>query len=240
MSNAKLAAALARFQSVVARVGNASVLASQPILTARASIARLAVELRALTDNPIIDELVTAADSSYLTIIKNLEDFVEAIESAEVYNQGNDKFDLVAAVDQLTISLQFLRSFEHAVATDDVAALSLTKSIEDAVTAVEGNFSAVVANLQSPADIAAVGEALAFNVSKLLDDAPIATDSVSIQTLLAFADFVSVADNLQFQGSNEQFYGDQLSVGDSGSLLMQDYADITYFADDYVGTSRTF
>jgi hypothetical protein len=73
-----------------------------------------------------------------------------------------------------------------------------------------------------------------------LDDAPIATDSVSIQTLLAFADFVSVADNLQFQGSNEQFYGDQLSVGDSGSLLMQDYADITYFADDYVGTSRTF
>lgn len=232
MSNARLLVALANAQAAVA--------ASRPVAAVRYSLAKLAVELRSLTNNPIIDELVTAADSSYLTIIKNLEDFVEAVESIEVYNQGNDKFDLVAAVDQLTISLQFLRSFEHAVATDDVAALSLTKNITDAVTAVEGDFAAVVANLQSPTDIAAVGEALTFNVSKSLEDTPLAADSISIQTLLAFTDFVSVTDNLQFEGSNEQFYGDQLSVGDSGSLLMQDYADITYFASDYVGTSRTF
>ncbi len=33
---------------------------------------------------------------------------------------------------------------------------------------------------------------------------------------------------------------DNAVLSSSGSLLMQDYCDITYFLEDYVGTSRTF
>jgi hypothetical protein len=33
---------------------------------------------------------------------------------------------------------------------------------------------------------------------------------------------------------------DSVSVGSSGTLLMQGYCDITYFAEDFVGSSRAF
>jgi hypothetical protein len=33
---------------------------------------------------------------------------------------------------------------------------------------------------------------------------------------------------------------DSTSASDAGILISQDYCDITYFAEDYVGTSRTF
>ena len=33
---------------------------------------------------------------------------------------------------------------------------------------------------------------------------------------------------------------DTASTTDAGLLIMQDYCDITYFLEDYVGTSRTF
>jgi hypothetical protein len=40
--------------------------------------------------------------------------------------------------------------------------------------------------------------------------------------------------------SPEKAIADMIELADAGSLVAQNYCDITYFAEDYVGESRTF
>ncbi len=51
-------------------------------------------------------------------------------------------------------------------------------------------------------------------------------------------ELLSVSDEniVDFQGNKS----DNVATSDGGSLLAQSYCDITYFAEDYVGESRTF
>jgi hypothetical protein len=52
------------------------------------------------------------------------------------------------------------------------------------------------------------------------------------------ADIVSVTDSIVV--SLGKIISDSLSVADSGTLVSQGYCDLTYFAEDYVGTYITF
>lgn len=85
---------------------------------------------------------------------------------------------------------------------------------------------------------------LSFSISKSIDDGFAMNDSAEAIDGLLFSFsigiqnvvFLSDADQKNF----EKTKSDSLSTSDSGLLMMQDYIDLTYFSEDYVGTSYIF
>lgn len=99
--------------------------------------------------------------------------------------------------------------------------------------------------LVSPAysDTFTTSETVARSLSKTLTDSFALNDlSDAAGPTWSFSDFtnnvVSTSDSTTV--TNTKGLLDSLSSSDSGTLISQGYCDITYFAEDYVGESRTF
>jgi hypothetical protein len=99
--------------------------------------------------------------------------------------------------------------------------------------------------LVSPAysDTFTTSETVARSLSKTLTDSFALNDlSDAAGPTWSFSDFtnnvVSTSDSTTV--TNTKGLSDSLSSSDSGTLISQGYCDITYFAEDYVGESRTF
>lgn len=99
--------------------------------------------------------------------------------------------------------------------------------------------------LVSPAysDTFTTSETVARSLSKTLTDSFALNDlSDAAGPTWSFSDFtnnvVSTSDSTTV--ANTKGLSDSLSSSDSGTLISQGYCDITYFAEDYVGESRTF
>jgi hypothetical protein len=75
-------------------------------------------------------------------------------------------------------------------------------------------------------------------LSKTAIDSIAATDFVSSQTVKNLIDTTFGSDVLSLVFTRP--LQDQAGLSDAGYLLFQNYCDITYFSEDYVGTSRTF
>jgi hypothetical protein len=114
------------------------------------------------------------------------------------------------------------------------------------------------------ADSFSTSDFLFNDFSKLLSDVALADDRFSIEDELqqsigkSLADSFNVSDAFSYtvnfnrsfseteyviDSQNLSFFkglSDSKSTSDSGALRMTDYADISYFAEDYVGVSRTF
>jgi hypothetical protein len=106
------------------------------------------------------------------------------------------------------------------------------------------------------ADNAALSEAATLALNKLLADTATATDTLALAVGQASSDSASVSEVAAIQFSRPaadsfsiidaivRSHGlgkaNTASLDDFGSLLNQDYTGPLYFAEDYVGTSRTF
>jgi hypothetical protein len=91
-------------------------------------------------------------------------------------------------------------------------------------------------------DSVVVVDETAFNISKVADaDSFYLEDAItSINVGKVISDSVTMLDSIVavlvfFRGLTETLF-----TSDSGVLTIQGYCDITYFATDYVGESRTF
>lgn len=159
------------------------------------------------------------------------------------------------AVSKATVK-QFADSF--GVTTDTLTQV-VQKVFAEAVTATD-----VVAILliyqRTFTDAFDALDATAKGVDKAVDDYFINTDVASLDVAKGFSDSVGMIDNMDtdikyliIKTISELVYAsdahiieavlakaDSVSIGSSGLLVMQDYCDITYFAEDYVGQSRTF
>lgn len=123
------------------------------------------------------------------------------------------------------ITGQFISYLEltDTVSPTDSAALSVTKSLSDDTFPVDEHataFEKFLADIVTPVD-ALAGIVLTDEESDsvVIDDFPVADDPE-----------LTIGKNLS----------ETTIASDAGVLLMQDYCDITYFLEDYVGTSRTF
>jgi hypothetical protein len=82
-------------------------------------------------------------------------------------------------------------------------------------------------------------EALAFEVGLgKADTASVADQPFKSFTRAPFSDSSLIFDVITLQPSKH--LTDNIDTGDTGSLRSQGYADFSYFAEDYVGDSRTF
>ena len=174
------------------------------------------VEFIAVTDT------LTETDATQLAITKQL---ISITELAEQISLGTTKVldDAAAMSDLFELATTFNRDFADTATLTDLAALSVDKLLEDSFTSID---------------------AATFAVTKLIDDSLTLVDSVVGINFTDTEDDAVVIDDLGIDDDPEWNLGknlsDTASTTDAGVLIMQDYCDITYFLEDYVGEARTF
>ena len=170
-----------------------------------------------------IAEVISLSDSTQLTTGKIFDvDYAVAIDAASL-DFASLRADTVAVGDVLVSVLIFIRSFADSVSVSDtlVSVLTFVRSFADTTTIAD-----TTSKFISPAYFETVTPSDAKAIFTAKDIADYANNTVSV------VDVYNLSSN---KGLLES-----LSLSDSGTLISQGYCDITYFAEDYVGESRTF
>ena len=168
-----------------------------------------------------------------------------------------------AAADQIVMSDSLNRSVSKALvdylSLSDLAAISFARTLTDSLSLTD---AAVVEHGKSLADSFALADELVRAFDKFLSDQIAPTDDLSVAFEKLLADGVNIDDSASIGDGIEYYFSkflnnttfvsdaatiehgkgvnDSFATTDEGLLQMQDYCDITYFAEDYVGTARTF
>jgi hypothetical protein len=169
-----------------------------------------------------VDDTLTEVDATTLSFTKQLTDVVDL---AEQISLGTSKSfaDSTSFSDLVTIATTFNRDFADTTSFTDAATRDVGKLLEDSLAA---------------------SDAASVAVTKLLADSLAMADSVVGITFTDGEDDALAIDDLGIGDDPEWNLGknlsDTTSTTDAGLLIMQNYCDITYFLEDYVGESRTF
>jgi hypothetical protein len=168
------------------------------------------------------DDSTTLTDQQAIAFGKQIDEIVSAVEQISL-NTGKTFSDSATATDVLTLVMNFVRSFTDSVTATDAKTISFSGVQADSVTGADSITS------------------IAF--TKFLADTLTTVDSLAITSGETKQDAVAIDDigALDHPVMNiGKSLTDSTTSSDSGVLFIQDYCDITYFLEDYVGTSRTF
>ena len=169
-----------------------------------------------------VDDTLIETDAAALAITKQLTDITELAEQISL--GFNTSFaDSQAMSDLIALVVNFDRVFSDTTSFSDAATRSVDKLLEDSFTSID---------------------AATLAVTKLIDDSLAMVDSVVGINFTDNEDDAVAIDDLGIDDDPEWNLGknlsDTASTTDAGVLIMQDYCDITYFLEDYVGQARTF
>jgi hypothetical protein len=186
------------------------------------------VEIQALADAKqislfkVLADSTSPADLASLNAVKALADTISS-PTDSVANAIHKVFaDSVTLTDFAQIFKTYIRSFNEALTTPDLSS----------------NFF----ESGTPADQATVADQNFRDTSKTLVDGLNAIDNMDGDLTYAFVKVIGemlMTPDLQIIDFSAQ-KADNMVISSSGFLYMQDYCDITYFLEDYVGQSRTF
>lgn len=196
--------------------------AQLPLDTATADDLFQKVFGKGLDDSVSFTDQITGFDIS-----KALADTAQTIDQADVNNGDGLEWSLGTGINESTGG------------TSETLGIAFSKTLTNSVSVLDEVLvgSSAFENLS---DNTSAGESLSVGFAKSL------LDSAAVNDLLAvafnrdgFTDTSSGADAITAVSVGKALT-DAKSSSDAGSLYMTDYADITYFAEDYVGSSRTF
>lgn len=197
---------------------------------------------------------------SYAVPVTSLA-YIEIVFTAYMDDSGRYQFktDTFAVVDQAALNTGKAISGDSFSFADDVS-LTPAPTYSDSVS-----FSDVVVPvlvfIRNYAETVAVPDTKALLVSSAYVETTTATDTIALDHSKAFADGFAMNDMADAGGpvwsfsdttaniitmsdssllSNDKGVSDSVSAADSGVLSMQDYCDLTYFSEGYVGVSQTF
>ena len=125
--------------------------------------------------------------------------------------------DSVTMSDSVVTVTVFLRNFADTVSLTDSAARLVSPAYVETVSTSDAN---VIAFNSGKADSFSVSDFTAAIYSPAYSDTVSSSDATTLST--------------------DKLFSETMSTSDSGSLIAQNYCDITYFAEDYVGEYRTF
>ena len=163
---------------------------------------------------------VTDATSFSTSKIADVDTFTTVDDTTR--STGKGLSDSATIGDSVLTVLIFIRDFTDTTSLADAKTLLVSPAYSDTFT---------------------TSETVARSLSKTLTDSFALNDlSDAAGPTWSFSDFtnnvVSTSDSTTV--TNTKGLSDSLSSSDSGTLISQGYCDITYFAEDYVGESRTF
>ena len=210
---------IGKFSSEALAITDLAALAStKPIVEALT-----AVDIAANSVDLVKPEALTASDTSALsfafgTVQESLVTF-----DTTVLNPQLGLTDSAALSDSVVVMLIFLRSFSEATTLTDTPVLLVLPAYSDSIGVSESStlgYNQYLSDAFAMNDMADIGDGIAFQFDDYTNNVVSTSDG---QVLL-----VSPA------------YSDTISLSDTGVGSMQNYSDITYFAEDYVGSRFTF
>lgn len=131
--------------------------------------------------------------------------------------------DSVVLVDVAQATIVVIRDFTDPASVPDSLTAVVTKPTSDAVANADTStyaISKLLADGFALNDMADVGDGITFSFGQTVANVALIADNSTRQPQLGKAEAISAAD--------------------SGSLINQGYCDLTYFAEDYVGATRSF
>jgi len=169
-------------------------------------------------------ETISVADSNALAFT-----FGTVAESLTASDSSTTSFskpvaETVSFVDSTLVTLIFLRDFSKTLTLSDTPSLSFTPDAK-VETVTSGDSSSYVFNqflteAFAMNDLADIGDGISFDFIDFTANVVTITEAAVINTAPSVTDSFSLAD--------------------AGVGAVQDYCDITYFAEDYVGIRFTF
>jgi hypothetical protein len=192
-------------------------------VTKALSTSQLVLDKATLSVASILADAFASSDDPYKTAGKALASEF-GLTDAQTVEAQKLILDSVSFVENVIAVRAFLRVFAETVTPLDVVAKTVTKppfteqiSVADVrdVLPVKNIFDAVAMD-----DGTSIGDGSTYFFQKYLNNVVLLSDADSIQTVKPVAD--------------------QFALAESGLVSMQGYCDITYFAEDYVGTSSSF
>ncbi len=198
----------------------------------------------ALTDKPLPDDASTS-DDELLASSKALQDYVNVSDDVDGAASILDDQELsvfkqmtkvARASEQFTRQVDFIRYFTDIYTVTDTPSLGVGRPASDAATVNADLFEPVFT--KTNLDNIVLTESLVVGSVKLLYDNSSAADQKSLQVSTPHSD-PSVVSDVEFLAPNKVLT-ELAATTDAGSLKSQGYSDLTYFAEDYVGASRTF
>lgn len=191
-----------------------------------------------------------------LTFIRSFAD-TQSISDGAIRAIAKQSTDSVLMSDSL--SRVFSKSITETVAIAELASRSVAKFLVDTVSLGDDKYLSSQKNF---VEVQSIADATVINIIKLLAESAIPVDTIALNISknltdgFAMNDSAEAADGLTFTFSigvqNVIFVSDSdarsfqkprtdsVSMSDSGFLLQQDYCDLTYFAEDYVGVGFSF
>lgn len=164
-------------------------------------------------------EVVTPTDFFSLTTTKGFSEDVSQLDEIKNFDFAKGLSETPALVDNIVTTLIFIRNLTETITLLDDFARSILP--DDAIGSVDtyvSSFDKVVN--ESIVLLDNMDGDIEFQLVKTTSESLVANDS-------------QIFDVLVVKSENT-------TLSSSGFLAMQDYSDITYFAEDYVGIARTF
>jgi|688.fasta_scaffold28257_3 hypothetical protein len=206
-----------------------------------------------LANEKVLDDFFFPFDFYKHDTGKVLDDLVDPLSDETSFAVLKGFAELQGLSD--AISKGFEAPHSDSFSMSDSSRLGVGKGLEDEAPTIEEIFFDIGFNLsdsQSSSDHAQVDTTKGFAESVLLGDfiysffSTQKSESVSVvdesSILVAYSRLFgeteyAIDESLLEFGKNES---ETMTAADSGFLRMTDYADITYFAEDYVGSSQYF
>ena len=195
----------------------------------------------------VLEEASTLSDDQYHVVYKALTDALTATDDwdgeASILDDQEMIFhkqrkEITTVDDEIFIHVKFFRQFLDTAQTTDIAALATNKLLQDTGLISESRYTATNKGLS---EVSAVQDATAHATHKFTADTSTLTETHSFTLLKRISDEVSVAQEFGLVRDRATQPTETASFSDTGRLISQGYvSDATYFADDYVGASRTF
>ena len=170
-----------------------------------------------------LTDAFTVVDGISFSLSKSLTDSFEFTDAAPTFVVTKPFADSVTFTELFSALLIFLREFADTQAFTDSSSWSVSKPLSDTVTFTEAKSFVLTRSFF---------DGFAMNDSFVLGDGATYSFTKSINNVVFLSDAISQIITKPVT--------DSVTFADSGLGVIQDYCDITYFAEDYVGFSFTF
>lgn len=170
----------------------------------------------------LITDSAVVSDGKAFSLSKSLADI--ALATDYIFGSLSKPLsETLTLLDSITKVLVIIRSFSDTQGVDDVFAKVFGKFVYEYVT---------------PVDVIAKSFSKQFQDGFAMNDSSEATDGITFAFAHAVQNIVTVSDaSIRYVTKTRT---DSVSTSDSGILVQQDYVDLTYFAEDYVGVGYVF
>jgi hypothetical protein len=200
--------------------------------SARRSVAKAATDSFGATDalsfisqrNLQTNEVGVITDTASKDFSKSLIHNIRFVLDSATLSIGKALLDDFGMSDSIVLQRVYIREFDEYLTIED--SLSFTFGGNE----FNDNNNAVDSYLLSYSKILSDGVAM--------NDAFGAGDGIAYTFVTSVANIASVSEALA--KSSQTTKSETLVASDSGIIVQQDYVDLTYFAEDYVGVSYTF